>query len=376
MKRIVAAFAIGWVAAITPALAQTVPDGPPTARVAPAGHLSELPVPSGLPRLTLASPDGSAIHIFPSLNLASRFSRLGGDYFGGTPPLIYHAGGPIMPTVTIYNIFWIPAHLQDGSATTLSKAYRTLMNRLAADYPANGIANNSTQYYQQINSTTTYIRNVGGFGGTFVDTSPYPASGCTDTATPNNCITDKQIQAHIKKVVKARGWSGGLTNIFVLYTSSGEGSCFDSTNASCAYTDYCAYHGNIAGATPIIYANIPYGTTNNCQLGGIPSPNNFPEADAATTAASHEITESVTDPLLNAWYTSDGFEIGDLCAYDYGASDVGTFNTWDSGNANQMWNGHFYEVQTEFDNHAYAVAGSGCVQVGPYSLPPSTNANP
>jgi hypothetical protein len=58
------------------------------------------------------------------------------------------------------------------------------------------------------------------------------------------------------------------------------------------------------------------------------------------------ISESITDPLLNAWFTSGGFEIGDLCAYDYGT------NASDSGNANQAWNGNFYELQTEFDYHA------------------------
>jgi len=51
--------------------------------------------------------------------------------------------------------------------------------------------------------------------------------------------------------------------------------------------------------------------------------------------ATHELTEAITDPLLNAWYDAALNEIGDLCAYQYGT------NTWDSARANQMWNGHF-----------------------------------
>jgi hypothetical protein len=70
--------------------------------------------------------------------------------------------------------------------------------------------------------------------------------------------------------------------------------------------------------------------------------------------ATHELTEALTDPELNAWFSAQGNEIGDLCAYNYGT------NTWDSGNANQMWYGHFYEIQQEYDNHV-----TGCVQVGP-----------
>jgi hypothetical protein len=70
--------------------------------------------------------------------------------------------------------------------------------------------------------------------------------------------------------------------------------------------------------------------------------------------ASHEISESITDPLLDAWFTAQGNEIGDLCNFDYGT------NTWDEGAANQNWSGHFFELQQEFDNHV-----SACVQVGP-----------
>jgi hypothetical protein len=63
--------------------------------------------------------------------------------------------------------------------------------------------------------------------------------------------------------------------------------------------------------------------------------------------ASHEFTEAITDPELNAWFTAQGNEIGDhLCAYDYGL-----FYNWDGGNANQMWNSRFYMLQTEYDNN-------------------------
>jgi hypothetical protein len=69
---------------------------------------------------------------------------------------------------------------------------------------------------------------------------------------------------------------------------------------------------------------------------------------------SHEITEAITDPLENAWFTASGQEGGDLCNQLFGP------NSWDSGLANQMWNGHFYELQTEYDDHL-----DGCVQLGP-----------
>ena len=328
-------------------------------QIAPAQNLEEVTTAPGLPQLTVTNAMGEVAHIFPTISGAALRNQA-----AQTPPLLYHSGGSIMPTTAIYSIFWIPSHLQNGASTSLSASYQNLMGRLASDYPANGIDNNNTEYFQIIGTTKTYIHNVGSNAGSYVDTSLLPASGCSDSATPGNCITDAQIHSEIHKVMSLKGWTGGLNHIFMLYTSSGEGSCYDSSSTSCAYVQYCAYHSYISGSAPIIYGNIPYGNTSVCQIPGTPSPNSFPAADAAMTASSHEVTESITDPLLNAWFTSDGSEIGDLCAYNYGT------NTWDSGKANQAWSGHFYELQTEFDNHAYGLGFAGCVQVGPFGEPP------
>jgi len=56
---------------------------------------------------------------------------------------------------------------------------------------------------------------------------------------------------------------------------------------------------------------------------------------------SHEISVSITNPLLNAWFDSSGNENGDLCNFDFGA------NSWvgPTAAANQMWSGFFFEMQ-------------------------------
>jgi hypothetical protein len=279
----------------------------------PALSLANVPAISGAPQLTLSNP-GSTVHIFPTLEGSAAHRAAA----GAPTPLIYHSNGPIMRVATIYTIFWVPQRLQNGAATAMSASYQSLQERLLAHYPGYGLGNNNTQYYQIIGGITTYIRNAGRFGGSYYDTSPYPASGCTDSATPGNCISDTQIRAEIQKVMNLNKWTGGIDKIFFLFTSSGEGSCFDNST-SCAYTAYCAYHGFFGGTTtPIIYGNIPYGNPNVCQIPNTPSPNGDAIADTAATALSHELTEAITDPLLNAWFTAQGFEIGDLCAYQYG----------------------------------------------------------
>jgi hypothetical protein len=284
------------------------------------------------------------------------------------PALAYH-GGPVMTNVTTYAIFWAPSTLQTGAATSLPTSYRNIQLALLRSYPGHGIDNNNTQYYMVTGSLffrfTSFVQNVGSFGDSYVDTDPYPSSGCSDPATPGNCLTDAQIQAEVQKVMTLKGWSGGLNHMFFVYTSSGEGSC---TSSGCAYTGgtypYCAYHGYFMnGSTPIIYANQPYAAAGYCQAGS--SPNGDPAGDASASITSHELTEAITDPELNAWYSSTGDEIGDLCAWNYGA------NTW--GSANQYWpisyNNIFFlgnrpitsfELQQEYDNHT-----ASCVQVGP-----------
>lgn len=57
--------------------------------------------------------------------------------------------------------------------------------------------------------------------------------------------------------------------MFLLFTSSGEGSCFDGTSTSCAYTQYCAYHGYFGSPiSPVIYGNMPYADLTYCFASG------------------------------------------------------------------------------------------------------------
>ncbi|HET7209942.1 MAG TPA: hypothetical protein VFI95_25440 [Terriglobales bacterium] len=311
---------------------------------------------------------GSPIHVYPR---ADHLKALGGivNNNGGTPPLLYH-GGPVMLTTTVYAIFWAPPQLQDGHATSLSAAYQTVQTNMLKEYFGHSLATNNTQYYQG-STTKTYIKSSGKFGGSFVDTAAYPGMDCVDN-TPeltnaNNCISDTDLQNEIKKVMTLKGWTGGLNKMFLLFTSSDEGQCINSAN--CSYAQYCAYHSSFVNGSgqTVIYGNEPFGDTNVCQATGAPSPNGNPAADAAATAASHELTEAITDPLGNAWFDSSGFEIGDECAYYYG------FSGYLSGNANEMWDGHPFLLQTEYSNvlkNSFINIGTGssfpgCFNSGP-----------
>jgi hypothetical protein len=330
---------------------------PSTQLLAPAKKLWDVAALPGVPKLTFAHPNGSGgVHMMPTVAGAAARAKAAGPLPLSGGPLVYHGGNVMNPYVAVYDIFWAPPSLQNGGATGFSPLYGTVQALLGAWYTNHGLGNIATQYFQTVSGTTTYFMNNGGLGGFYVDRAAYPASGCTDSATPGNCLTDSQIQTEIQKVMTINGWTGGLNKIFVLYTSSGEGSCFEGTT-QCAYTTYCAYHGYFAsGATTIIYANIPYGGNNACELSGQTSPNGDLAADGAANPASHEITEAATDPFLSAWFDASGNEIGDICNFNFGT------NTWAGPSAmgNQMWNGMVFELQQEYSNHT-----TSCLQVGP-----------
>ena len=100
----------------------------------------------------------------------------------------------------------------------------------------------------------------------------------------------------------------GNNKLFLLFTSSGEGSCFNAT--SCAYLQYCAYHGYFtSGGNNIKYAIEPWPGCSGCSLAG------WTNVQNEEHFVCHETRETVTDQLLNAWYDRRGNEADDKCAW-------------------------------------------------------------
>jgi hypothetical protein len=344
------------------------------------------------------TPNGEAVaQVIPAQNTSQipGLTAAGGSVSASLGAPLQYGGSSVMLRATIYTIFWAPATLQSGTPTSIPSGYRNLMVRFASDYAGHGIANNNTQYYQISTNPETlmrepeYITSEGGWGGSYNDVSPYPKTH--DTTLGNcsgDCITLPDIQNEIKRVMTLKQWTGGLDKIFVLYTARGEVLPFSG----------CGKHSSfmLPDNTPVIYAivtyhylanklksctdsaSFKYDSANFCTFSNC-SPNDDLEADSAVSTTSHEITEAITNPVGGGWSGNVGnSEIADLCQQQVptmtpGKTKLGvTFgpNTWSSKNnnvfdANQMWNGNFYEIGMVYDNHSYA-----CVQLGPSPFPP------
>ncbi len=295
----------------------------------------------------VANPNGRILGVVPV-----REAHGGGARPGRTNNLSYH-NGPTMHTNTTYAVFW-------GASKAWDSGYQALIQRYFGDVAAaSGASSNvydaGTQYYDSVNGNILDNSTV---GGSYADTTPYPANGCTDKAT-SICLSDLQLQNEIQADMKASGWSGsnptgGESQLIFIFTPKGVGSCAGS---SCAYTNYCAYHSWLgSGTSAVLYANQPYANQNysiyTCNSGQWPNGNS---ADATLNVVSHEHNEAITDQQGSAWYDSSGNEDGDKCAWNFGSALGGT----SGAEYNQVINGDTYYLQQEWSNKS-----SGCVLRG------------
>ena len=289
---------------------------------------------------TIASGHGNVLGLVGARGNSNAASRA-----LGSGQLVYH-GGPVEHTNKTYAIYWVPA------GYTMQSGYSSLINQFFGDVAADSgkttnVYSTGTQYYDGSGN----VQYSSSFGGSYTDTSPLPASGCSDSDT-SVCLTDAQEQAEIKKDVAAAGWTAGPTTEFFLFTAKGIGSCISSSE--CAFTYYCAYHSSSgSGSSVLLYANMPYADTvpSACDEGQHPNGN---DADATLNVTSHEHNETITDLLGNAWYDRAGYEDGDKCAWIFGPVQGAN-----GAEYNQTINGHHYFLQEEYSNR-----DRGCVQTG------------
>jgi len=301
--------------------------------------------------------------------------------------LNHPADGRVMRTNAAYAIYWVPSGPTacDGSPCHVSPNYQTLIDRYLTDVAAaSGETDNvyatDTQYYDSAGA----IAYQSTFGGSNLDRSSFPVSGCDD-GVDAVCLTDQQLRTEIENVLSTNNWHPGATTMFFIMTPEGVGSCFQPGDASAPNQEctspggYCAYHSAFfaPGGEPVIYANEPYDATiKGCFSAktGQGKPNGD-DADVEINTISHEQNEAITDPWGDAWYAADGDEVADLCGWNFGPP-IGTVG---GQPYNQVINGHDYSLQQEWSNTSPVGAdGTKCVQRYSAGLlsPPTNIASP
>jgi hypothetical protein len=269
-------------------------------------------------------------------------------------PNLPYGGGPVLHSNRTHVIFWEPA----GSGLTFEPGYESLVDtfltNVATASHETGNVYGLTGQYTDAHGPAAYDSR---YGGGVVATDPLPLNDCAEPPVTGPgwtvCLTDRQLQLEIERVIRANHLPTGPNDVYFLLTPKGLGSCTDTSSSSCALggnaTGYCGYH-SVTNDGLALYAVIPYNAVPPHCSSDNPRPNNSP-ADPALSSISHEHSEMITDPSGDAWIDSSGNENGDRCIDSFGPPIGGSgASAW-----NEQINGGHYYLQEEWSN-----ADGGC----------------
>ena len=261
----------------------------------------------------------------------ARPSRTGISYHGGT----VIAGPAITKVVAIY---WGSSSIYAGqSAGTGSGASDgTLIGSFLRSLGGSPYFNINTTYYD---ASSSKVLNQVGY------TSFWTVG--TECSSPSASPTDAQMVSLISCGLNAGKIAYDPNTVYAIFPPSGInlGGGFGSS--------YCAYHTHGASSQGnVYYAAMPY---NQQYPSGCTSQYASPNADVAANSEvntlAHEIEETTTDAMGNAWFDNRGYENADKCAWTWGtvktAPNGGRYNM-------QLADGNYYLIQQNWVN-----AGSG-----------------
>ena len=327
-------------------VAQAQPTNAPAAVQGPAGFTMAEPVAGD------ASPPGP---------VSTGAAPVNASYTHTPPPNsgndLPSGSGPVMPSATIYYVFWLPTGQHYEADAAGDTNYENLLIRWAQDVGSTQFHNLVTQY----NGTNGTISNTVTYGGSWVDTAAYPHAG-----TVADPLHDGDIQTEVHHAVTTNGlgWTEDVNHIVAVFTANGIQECMDGTctftgggNGFCAYHDHFSDTGNDAVYAFMAFDNFTHVAGFTCVAGRTstdtdPNRFNYPNgdvsADAEINTLSHEVIEAETDPHPNATWTGPLGEIGDACNF--------TFTPRNDIGADIYLNGHPYILQEEWSNAVHTCA--------------------
>jgi hypothetical protein len=230
--------------------------------------------------------------------------------------IIYH-NGPVMHSgVNIYYI-WYGNWAQDAAANAILTNYAMYVG--------------GSPYF---NINTTYGDTVGNIPNTS-STVKYVAA-VADSGSLGTSLSDGNIWTLVYNQLHSGALPVDPNGVYFVLTAP------HVAETSGFLTEYCGWHTyNYYGSnnTPIKYAFVGNAAAN---LGACAaqstSPNGDPAADGMVSVIAHELEEAATDPQLNAWYDSNGQEVGDKCAWTFGTlySASGAWANMEIGTRNYL----------------------------------------
>lgn len=234
----------------------------------------------------LILPDGKGDHVKTAASASA-----------ATVPITYH-GGPVM--VGPINVYYIWYGNWSGNT---AKAILT-------DFASN------------IGGSPYFSINAGYSQGSphqFVSGIVHYSSSTVDNYSQGMSLTDASVQAIVSSAIVSGALPNDANGVYFVLASAD----VDETSGFCSA--YCGWHrfGTISNS------NIKYSFVGNsdrcptaCERQTSISPNGNTGADGMASIIAHELSETVTDPNLNAWFDANGNENGDKCAWNFGTTQA------------------------------------------------------
>lgn len=209
---------------------------------------------------------------------------------------ISHHGGPLMTGATNVYIVWY------GNWKSSAKTKQLI-----------------TSFINSLTGSTLYNINT-----SYKDANGKPVlnliqlvAQTTDNYSQGKALTDYGVALTVFKAMQKGALPKDKNGVYLVLTSP------DVTETSGFGTNYCGWHSYFT----LSNTDYKFSFVGNplkiapkaCGVRSV-SPNGDPAGDAMVSVIYHELSETVTDPMLNAWYDSEGEENGDKCAWTYGTT--------------------------------------------------------
>jgi len=252
-------------------------------------------------------------HVFPMKN-----SQSAAQAVAATVPLTDH-GGPVLQNATTYAIYW-------GKQTSFPSDLKTAMPLFFEGFGGSVYSYILDQYMPAVFASSFDTTTV-------TDTTAAPTTSPATSKIVNEACKYIKSKTLPSDPIDTATNSGGL---YVVFTST-----FPKGVSFCAWHSY-----GMCSGKEIAVAYIPNLTNQSgCNPGNLYNANTYSEGTRAdANVLAHETSEAATDPELNAWYDSSGYEIGDKCA-------------WIFSSAVTLANSTTWQLQEEWSN-----AINGCAQ--------------
>ena len=158
-------------------------------------------------------------------------------------------------------------------------------------------------------------------------------------------LSDSAIAAIVGSAISSGRLPKDANGVYFVLTSA------DVTKSGFC-TSYCGWHSHgsysdASGQTDIKYSFIgnPAQCLSACAAQNV-GPNGDAGADGMVSIIAHELEEAASDPDLNAWYDSRGYENADKCAWTFGS----TYVTGNGASANMHLGNRDYLIQRNWVN--------------------------